>query len=739
MLVAVIMIMVVVMVAVSMIIVPVVVVPMVVVPMAAVTSVTALPMNFSFEGGVGDESHVLDTILGVEFGEKIVRAGIGEELVDLALRIVEIAEDDRSRRTGFLTSGSNGPIGDRPVLGGGAATGLSPLVLVFDLGLRNALSAHGTFFHDTATANGHFRIELHSAEIIRAIAGVIARLHREETLLLSNRLTTLIVEPVESPDLVRAVVAAVTGSDATVVDHHIETVLVMNGRRDGTDLFTWRVLTVQTADGLGDDLFRVRSGATLEVSVDADPTHFAATDHLILAHDGNVVLRLTGHDAFRASGASRQVDGQRPTELGAIEIRLLPQREGVSDMGEALVEPGILLIGLERTLANDGWKSLLDSGFRNGFVERAIDAVVLGRSQWIGVSGLVERNLRHEIHATGTPDGIDVEAGTICEHAGALASTVADRKRAGSGGPSGHDHDDRVDGAIGGLERDHVSGDQSLLLGEHGSHVDGVVPGQLADGIGKFLHPTDIRETSIVDASVLVDDEFDAIVEGHAVRGTGDGRHRAGRDAGRARGRRGSLFVSVGECLSPEALEGVVISVETSSGGGAKNLVPLGLFVAHDRREHFDHAASALRIIDKRMNQRLDNRDGPVGRRGITPGFQIVDTGNHPFEFGGVGRLIERGSQIDDLVDLGERLGEFEISRCVVDGIAIEDDQCLDRTGVHVLHQSGECLDSGLSACDRSIGDGSSDIAEFLVENRGDCVHLGRLSPTGENDATPTM
>ena len=95
------------------------------------------------------------------------------------------------------------------------------------------------------------------------------------------------------------------------------------------------------------------------------------------------------------------------------------------------------------------------------------------------------------------------------------------------------------------------------------------------------------------------------------------------------------------------------------------------------------------------MNEWLDDRDGSVGGGGVTPCFEIMNAGNHPFKICGVGRFIQRCSEVHDLSDLGKRLGEFQIRRCVVDRIDVEDDECLDLAGVHVLDKGGE----GLNAC----------------------------------------
>ena len=53
-------------------------------------------------------------------------------------------------------------------------------------------------------------------------------------------------------------------------------------------------------------------GRAAEVAVDADPVHLAAVQHLLLADDGDVVLRLAGDDARPAAGAGGQIDRHAP-------------------------------------------------------------------------------------------------------------------------------------------------------------------------------------------------------------------------------------------------------------------------------------------------------------------------------------------------------------------------------------------------------------------------------------------
>src|SRR5206468_6499690 len=50
-----------------------------------------------------------------------------------------------------------------------------------------------------------------------------------------RRRQVVVFQEVEPADLVRAVVAAIPGADAAVIDHHVQALGVVQGRRDGTD------------------------------------------------------------------------------------------------------------------------------------------------------------------------------------------------------------------------------------------------------------------------------------------------------------------------------------------------------------------------------------------------------------------------------------------------------------------------------------------------------------------------
>ena len=117
-------------------------------------------------------------------------------LGDLAVRVVHVAESDRIRRTSRLTS--------RYDL---AITDLTAVFFSLDPGHRDSLRTVRTFLHDAAAADRHFRIT-----------------HQ----LVLRRVPILIKEEVETSDLIRTVVRAITCSDTAVVNHVVKALGTVN-------------------------------------------------------------------------------------------------------------------------------------------------------------------------------------------------------------------------------------------------------------------------------------------------------------------------------------------------------------------------------------------------------------------------------------------------------------------------------------------------------------------------------
>src|SRR6516165_10451508 len=124
-----------------------------------------------------------------------------------------------------------------------------------------------------------------------------------------------VVEPVEPPSFVRAVVGAVTGPDASVVNLLIQTVFAVNRCQNGTNGFAGCVVALLTHQRLVRHVDLVHFGIAV-VAIDSQPVHFAVAPHFIAAHYGNVVLHLTSNHAGGTSGTRIEIDHHAPAWPG---------------------------------------------------------------------------------------------------------------------------------------------------------------------------------------------------------------------------------------------------------------------------------------------------------------------------------------------------------------------------------------------------------------------------------------
>jgi hypothetical protein len=103
--------------------------------------------------------------------------------------------------------------------------------LDLDFGFLNSLHAIGAFFHHPAHPNGNVGILSHGGEIVVLFA--------ERTFVQFICLPFVPIEEIESPYLVRAVVGAIPGTNATIVGHCIETFFIVDGSVYWAYAFTW--------------------------------------------------------------------------------------------------------------------------------------------------------------------------------------------------------------------------------------------------------------------------------------------------------------------------------------------------------------------------------------------------------------------------------------------------------------------------------------------------------------------
>src|SRR5688572_16570681 len=158
-------------------------------------------------GGAAAVGHVLQIEIrgpGVQVLQRAVRQRPAGQPRHATRGILEITENYRVGGAGLLTGGLEHSLGDYRV---------RALVLDGDLGGVDALHTVGALLHHALLARRHVRVQ-------PPVQG----------------LRPLVLEPVEVANLVRAVVRAVAGAHAPVVDLHVEAVrIVIRGvyRTDG--------------------------------------------------------------------------------------------------------------------------------------------------------------------------------------------------------------------------------------------------------------------------------------------------------------------------------------------------------------------------------------------------------------------------------------------------------------------------------------------------------------------------
>src|SRR5205823_6014645 len=116
---------------------------------------------------------------------------------DSAVGIIQIPKYDRLGRTSLLASRDDITVLNRPIL-----------LFRLDFGAVNPLDAVAAFFHYASAANTHVRVP-----------------RAKKTLGIPIR----VEEKVESPHFIRAVVRAITRSNASVIDHFVQTLRAVYG------------------------------------------------------------------------------------------------------------------------------------------------------------------------------------------------------------------------------------------------------------------------------------------------------------------------------------------------------------------------------------------------------------------------------------------------------------------------------------------------------------------------------
>ena len=184
-----------------------------------------------------------------------------------------------------------------------------------NLGLLDALDAIGALFHNATHTHGNVGVLLHLWEI----GWVLRQFSRSErSFVVVASLALIVVEEVETADLIGTVIRAIAGADATIVSHGIKTLVVVHGGVGGTDGLARSRFAMLTSDTHKGDL-RVHGNfltsliaAIEEVAVEANPLHVASLEDLIAADDRDIILGLAGDRTSVAARAGIEVDRHTP-------------------------------------------------------------------------------------------------------------------------------------------------------------------------------------------------------------------------------------------------------------------------------------------------------------------------------------------------------------------------------------------------------------------------------------------
>src|SRR5262249_8638541 len=151
-----------------------------------------------------------------------------------------------------------------------------------------------------------------------------------------NRVGMLVLKPVETPHLVRAVVLAIARANAAVVDLHVQALAAVNRRQNRTHALTGGVITLVAHDRL---IGHTRLFRPVNVSIESYPMHLALSADLIFADNRNIVFSLTTQHACRAADAGVEVYNHRPLVLAVLMV--LPDAPRLCRMLAALRFPAL--------------------------------------------------------------------------------------------------------------------------------------------------------------------------------------------------------------------------------------------------------------------------------------------------------------------------------------------------------------------------------------------------------------
>ena len=449
------------------------------------------------------------------------------------------------------------------------------------------------------------------------------------------------------------------------------------------------------------------------VAVQTDPVHLTTAQDLILADDRDVVLGLAGDNASVAADAGVQVDRHAPlvnTAEFLVIVERLTTRDFAGDDRLALGavfgrELGELLVGVELTqvgrsvgldaeLVNEtqiGGAVLSEVGFADDLAAFH-RPVLLGVGQVVDLAGDLDGGTGGETKCAGGAGRVEVVADALAdatrdraavaerEHEGVVGQTWLDVERTADG--DAVDGDFAYKGLLFALLEVGVffAGDlkqrtfriDAEVQGQARADKDRVIPRNLGDRIRALLEPTVVGEATVVDLGVEAKAHFEV--------GLGEGAV-AGRE-GEQRGQTGGVEAHIGllvggtheQTVMQELAEHVVgVTAANDARDGIINLsVRIGDGFAGDAGQNFDLGQT----VEQRHDHRLHRDDRAVGGAGVSPRLEVV--GGLDVRAGNRGGFVHVVTVTHHVGHVFKQLGETEVGRSVVSGIAAEDDQRLD-------------------------------------------------------------
>src|SRR6185437_2499504 len=230
--------------------------------------------------------------------------------------VADVAEVDRLRRAHGLTRGDHLAVADAPTF-----------LVRLDVRVFHALDAIGAFFHHATPAHRDFRIALG----FQGVGGLVG-----------------VLQEIEAAHFVRTIVGAEARTHAAVVNLQVEAYAVVHGGTDRAHHFARRVFAHHARHRLRVTAWVVH--AAVEITVDPDPVHLAATLHLILADHRYVVFRLARHGARVAADARIEIYAHSPGVLAG-RVVLVQAGWRVRIAIPCRGEPGIMQILVQRAHA----------------------------------------------------------------------------------------------------------------------------------------------------------------------------------------------------------------------------------------------------------------------------------------------------------------------------------------------------------------------------------------------------